>query len=68
MEETSELVAAAGIIDKADVAVKAIPECNITYIDGEEMETALSGYLAVLWEQDPASVGGGLPGEDFYYK
>jgi NitT/TauT family transport system substrate-binding protein len=68
VEETSELVAAAGIIDKADVAVKAIPECNITYIDGEEMETALSGYLAVLWEQDPASVGGGLPGEDFYYK
>ena len=50
------------------MAVKAIPECNITYIDGEEMETALSGYLAVLWEQDPASVGGGLPGEDFYYK
>ena len=67
VEETAELVAAAGIIEKAEVAVKAIPECNITYIDGEDMKTALSGYLAVLCGQDPASVGGGLPGEDFYY-
>lgn len=67
VEETAGLVAEAGIIDKAETAARAIPECNITYIDGEEMKTALSGYLAVLWEQDPASVGGGLPGEDFYY-
>lgn len=67
VEETAGLVAAAGIIDKAEIAARAIPECNITYIDGEEMKAALSGYLAVLWEQNPESVGGGLPGEDFYY-
>ena len=67
VEETAQLVAAAGIIDKAPVAAKALPECNITYIDGEEMKTALSGYLEVLWEQDPQSVGGGLPGDEFYY-
>lgn len=67
VEETAGLAAAAGIIEKAEVAARAIPECNITYIDGEEMKTALSGYLAVLWEQNPESVGGGLPGEDFYY-
>ncbi len=67
VEETAKLVAAAGIIEKVPVAAKAIPECNITYIDGEEMKTALSGYLAVLCGQDAASVGGGLPGDDFYY-
>ena len=67
VEETAQLVAEAGIIDKAAVAAKALPECNITYIDGEEMKTALSGYLEVLWEQDPAAVGGGLPGDGFYY-
>ena len=61
------MVAAAGIIEKAAVAEKAIPACNITYLEGEEMKQALSGYLTVLCEQDPASVGGGLPGEDFYY-
>lgn len=67
VEETAALVAAAGIIEKAPVAVQAIPACNITYIDGDDMKTALSGYLAVLYEQDAASVGGGLPGDDFYY-
>lgn len=67
VEETAQLVAEAGIIDKAPVAAKALPECNITYIDGEEMKTALSGYLEVLWEQNPESVGGGLPGDGFYY-
>lgn len=67
VEETAQMVAAAGIIEKAAVAEKAIPACNITYLEGEEMKQALSGYLTVLCEQDPASVGGGLPGEDFYY-
>lgn len=67
VEETAKLVAAAGIIEKAPVAVKAIPACNITCIDGVDMREALSGYLTVLYEQDAASVGGGLPGEDFYY-
>lgn len=67
VEEAAELVAAAGIIEKAPIAVKAMPKCNITYIDGNDMKTALSGYLEVLWEQDASSVGGGLPGDDFYY-
>lgn len=67
VEEAAELVAAAGIIEKAPVAVKAMPACNITYIDGGDMKTALSGYLQVLFEQDASSVGGGLPGDDFYY-
>ena len=67
VEEAAELVAAAGIIEKAAVAVKAMPKCNITYIDGSDMQTALSGYLTVLFEQDASSVGGSLPGDDFYY-
>ena len=67
VEEAAELVAAAGIIEKAPVAVKAMPKCNITYIDGSDMQTALSGYLTVLFEQDASSVGGSLPGDDFYY-
>ncbi len=67
VEEAAERAAAAGIIDKAEVAARAMPRCNITYIDGDEMKTALSGYLAVLFEQDAASVGGGLPGDDFYF-
>lgn len=67
VEETSKLVAAAGIIEKAPVAAKALPYCSITYIDGDEMKDKLSGYLNVLFEQDPSSVGGQLPDKPFYY-
>jgi len=67
VEETAKLVVEAGIIEKEPIAVKAIPACNITYIDGADMQTALSGYLEVLFKQDAASVGGSLPGDDFYF-
>lgn len=67
VEETAELVAGAGIIEKAPVAAKAIPYCSITYIDGEEMKEKLYGYLSILYEQDPSSIGGELPDDAFFY-
>ncbi|MBQ6347308.1 MAG: ABC transporter substrate-binding protein [Clostridia bacterium] len=54
-------------IFEAGPAQKALPFCNIVFIDGEAMKAKLGGYLAALMEQDPAAVGGALPGEDFYY-
>jgi NitT/TauT family transport system substrate-binding protein len=65
--ETAALVAAAGIIEKAPVAEKAIPYCSITYVDGDQMKSLLSGYLKVLFDMEPSSVGGTLPADDFYY-
>lgn len=67
VKKGAELVVNAGIIAKAPIAEKAIPKCNITYIDGEEMKQALSGYLQVLFEQNPTAVGGKLPEDGFYY-
>lgn len=67
VEHGATLAVEAGIIAKEPIAKKAIPNCNITYIDGEEMKQALSGYLNVLFEQDASSVGGVLPADDFYY-
>lgn len=67
VEETAALVAAAGIIEKAPVAQKAIPYCSIVYIDGGDMKDMVSGYLKVLYDQDPSSVGGQLPDDGFYY-
>jgi NitT/TauT family transport system substrate-binding protein len=64
--EAAQLVEKFGIV-KAAVAEKAIPYCNITYIAGTEMKTAMSGYLEVLYEQNPKAVGGKLPGDSFYY-
>ena len=66
--EGAALAVAAEIVAKEGIAQKAIPQCNITYIDGAEMKQALSGYLEVLYEQAPESVGGALPGDDFYYE
>ena len=61
------LAVEAQIVAKEPVAQKAIPNCNITYIDKAEMKQALSGYLDVLFHQDSLSIGGGLPESDFYY-
>lgn len=66
-DAAAELIAAAGIVPKAPIAKKALPYCNITYMDGAQMKEALSGYLSVLFEQNPSSVGGALPDDAFYY-
>lgn len=66
-DESAELVAKLGIIEKAAVAKKALPYCNITCITGAEMQSALSGYLQVLFDQDASAIGGALPADDFYY-
>ena len=41
---------------------------NITYIDGAEMKKGISGYLKVLYDLDPAMVGGNMPDDAFYYE
>ena len=61
-----ELVVKAGIMDNAQAAAKAIPNCNVVCLTGSEMKEALSGYLQVLFDQDPSSVGGALPADAFY--
>ena len=66
IEAAAELIGAYDIVPAA-VAQKAIPACNIVCMEGDEMKNALSGYLEVLFEQNPKSVGGTLPGDDFYY-
>lgn len=66
VQDAAALVEKAGIF-KAAVAEKAIPDCSITFIDGEDMKDKVSGYLSVLFEQNPKSIGGQLPGDDFYY-
>lgn len=66
-QEGAALAVEAGIIAKEQVAKKAIPYCNVTYIDGGEMRDALEYYLKVLYDLNPQSVGGNIPEGDFYY-
>lgn len=67
VEAAAELVAGYEIVPKAPVAQKALPECNITFITGSEMKEKVSGYLQVLYDQAPDSVGGTMPDDAFYY-
>ncbi|MBE6007898.1 MAG: ABC transporter substrate-binding protein [Lachnospiraceae bacterium] len=65
--DASAMVEAAGIMPKAAVAAKAIPNCNIVYIDGEEMVSTVEPFFNILFNANPKSVGGALPDEEFYY-
>ncbi len=63
----SEIIAANGIIPKAPLAEKAIPNCNIAYLDGEDMQIGMDEFFKVLFAANPASVGGKLPDAGLYY-
>ena len=67
VEGTAALCEQYGLIPKAALAQKAIPSCGLTFVTGAEMKSALSGYLQVMFDADPKSVGGAMPGDDFYY-
>ena len=65
--DAATLIAEAGIIPKAPLALKAIPNCNIKYVDGAEMKTSLSKFFEILYGVEPKSIGGALPDDGLYY-
>jgi NitT/TauT family transport system substrate-binding protein len=67
-EEAAGLIVEAGIVPAAPIAQAAIPGSHITFIGGGELKATFAGYLQVLFDADPASVGGTMPGDDFYYE
>lgn len=66
VDEAAKLIGKYDIVPEA-VAKKAVPNCNIVCITGSEMKDKLSGYLNVLFENDPKAVGGKLPDDTFYF-
>lgn len=66
IDETAALLEEYDVF-KAAIAKQAIPYCNVTYLDGEEMQSKVLSYLKILYDQNPASVGGKLPEEDMFY-
>ena len=66
VEEAAQKIEELGIV-KAPVAKKAIPNCNIVCISGPDAQAILPGYLQTLLDLNPASIGGSLPGDDFYW-
>lgn len=65
--KTAQLCEAFDIM-KADVAQKAIPNCNLVYIHGDDMRKELEAFYQILFEFEPKSIGGKLPDDALYYK
>lgn len=65
--EAAQMVQEQGVMPKAAVAQKAIPNCHIVYIDGEAMKAQIEPFFQILFNANPKSVGGKMPAEDFYY-
>ncbi len=66
-EDAAKLISQYNIVADQAVAQKAIPNCNMVTISGEEMKTKTAPYIQILFDSDAKSIGGAIPGEDFYY-
>ena len=67
LDGTAALCEEQGVVAKAAIAKAALPACNIVCITGEDMKADVAGYAQVLYDADPASVGGTMPDDGFYY-
>jgi len=67
--EAGAAIAEWGFIADAKVAQMAIPNSNIVLYedDREATKSMLEAYFQVLFKMNPASLGGAIPDENFYY-
>lgn len=65
--DAAALVAQYEFAPNDKVAAKAIPQCSLTFVTGQEMKTMLEDYYSILFQAEPKSIGGGLPYDSFYY-
>ncbi len=66
-ESASQMIADAGIVGNAALALKAIPRCNITWLVGDEMKSALNSFWNELFKLAPSAIGGKLPDDAIFY-
>ncbi len=67
VEDTAKLIVKHGIFAQEAVAKIAIPNCNIKFLSGESMKTALNTYLTILCGIQKTAIGGKVPDDNFYY-
>ena len=68
LDQAAALATQYGITPSEKVAAAAIPQCNLTFLTGQEMRSVLESYYTVLFQVAPDSIGGGLPYDSFYYE
>lgn len=66
-DSIATVIEESGVFAKGPVAVKALPNCNLCYIVGQDMVKPMNTYLEIMAESQPTSIGGKVPADDFYY-
>nr|WP_300091475.1 ABC transporter substrate-binding protein [Sedimentibacter sp.] len=66
-KDASVLVEKNGIMPSAAIVEKAIPYCGITYRSASAEKEKLNSFYKILFDSNPASVGGSMPDEKFYF-
>ncbi len=65
-DEAITTVVDAGIIPKAPIVKKALPNCNICFVAGQEMKDTISVFYEKLFDADNKSILA-VPDNGFYY-
>ena len=65
--EAAKIMATQGILPSVEIALTAIPNCHITFIDGKTSRADLEQFYTILQNVNPQAIGGSLPDEAFYY-
>ena len=65
-DDAINAVVEAGILPKAAIAKKALPNCNICFIEGRAMKKAISVFYDKLYESNNKSIAA-IPDDGFYY-
>ena len=68
IEDAAAMIEEFGILPAAAVAAKAIPNCNIVYLDASDNKTEITDVLTVFYNFNASTVGGSVPGDDIFYE
>jgi NitT/TauT family transport system substrate-binding protein len=68
IDQAAALAARYEIVGSEPVAKAAIPESALVFISGADyIKTVIEAYYQMMFEADPASLGGKIPDDAFYY-
>ncbi|HBC31010.1 MAG TPA: sulfonate/nitrate/taurine transporter substrate-binding protein [Clostridiales bacterium] len=67
-KDASVLTAKHEIMPDAALVEKALPYCGITFRKAVEAKSGLNDFYQILFDSNPASVGGSMPDDEFYFK
>ena len=65
-DEAINMVVETGILPKAGVVKKALPNCNLSCITGEDMKASIGVFYEKIYALDKQSIGA-MPDDGFYY-